>query len=89
MQMFKDGTVTCCEHAAVPGHTNSGDVHMVIDKPTTEEPRPLTIGPRVRAELERRVRELENRFKPSPQEMRELASLRELLKPPTDKEDRQ
>jgi hypothetical protein len=51
---------------------------MVIDK--LDDPRPLVIGPRVRAELERRIRELAGRFHPSPRELRELAKLREFLK---------
>jgi hypothetical protein len=41
---------------------------------------PIQIGPRLRAELERRVRELEARFKPAPRDMRELARLKEFLK---------
>jgi hypothetical protein len=41
---------------------------------------PIQIGPRVRAELVRRVRELEGRFKPAPRDMRELAQLKEFLK---------
>jgi len=57
---------------------------MVIDRLT--EQRPLVIGPRVRAELERRVRELAGRFHPSPGELRELAKLREFL---TSTEERQ
>jgi len=40
----------------------------------------IAIGPRLRAELIRRVRELEGRFKPAPRDMRELASLKEFLK---------
>jgi hypothetical protein len=40
----------------------------------------IPIGPRLRAELERRVRELECRFKPAPRDMRELARLKEFLK---------
>jgi hypothetical protein len=40
----------------------------------------IPIGPRLRAELERRVRELECRFKPTPHDMRELAQLKEFLK---------
>lgn len=40
----------------------------------------IPIGPRLRAELERRVRELEVRFKPGPRDMRELARLREFIK---------
>jgi hypothetical protein len=40
----------------------------------------IPIGPRLRAELERRVRELQGRFKPTPHDMRELAQLREILK---------
>jgi hypothetical protein len=51
---------------------------MVIDKPTQE--RPPVIGPRLRAELERRVRELQGRAKPTPREMRELAQLKEFLR---------
>jgi hypothetical protein len=53
---------------------------MVIDKLMTEERQTLVIGPRIRLELEHRIRELGARFKPSPREMRELASLREFLK---------
>jgi hypothetical protein len=41
---------------------------------------PIQIGPRLRAELERRVREQEGRFRPAPRDMRELARLREFLK---------
>src|ERR1019366_3600832 len=51
---------------------------MVIDKPTQE--RPPVIGPRLRAELERRVRELQGRAKPTPREMRELAQLKDFLR---------
>ncbi len=40
----------------------------------------IAIGPRLRAELERRVRELQCRFKPAPRDMRELARLKEFLK---------
>jgi hypothetical protein len=40
----------------------------------------IVIGPRVKAELERRIHELENRFKPTHSELRELASLKELLR---------
>jgi hypothetical protein len=40
----------------------------------------IPIGPRLRAELVRRVRELECRFKPAPRDMRELARLKEFLK---------
>jgi hypothetical protein len=40
---------------------------------------PIQIGPRLRAELVRRVRELECRFKPAPRDMRELAQLKEFL----------
>jgi hypothetical protein len=46
---------------------------------TTRELPPIQIGPRLRAELERRVRELEGRFKPAPRDMRELAQLKEFL----------
>jgi hypothetical protein len=50
----------------------------------------IPIGPRLRAELERRVRELEGRFKPAPRDMRELAQLREFLKvtPITERDGR-
>lgn len=52
---------------------------MVIDR--IDEPRPLVIGPRVRAELVgRRVRELEARFRPSPGDLKEVARLKEFLK---------
>jgi hypothetical protein len=49
----------------------------------------IQIGPRLRAELERRVRELEARFKPAPRDMRELA-LNEFLKvtPITERDGR-
>jgi hypothetical protein len=40
----------------------------------------IQIGPRLCAELVRRVRELECRFKPAPRDMRELARLKEFLK---------
>lgn len=49
------------------------------------DPHPsVTIGPRVHAELQRRVRELEARFPKSmtPKDRRELVALRELLKLP-------
>jgi hypothetical protein len=51
----------------------------------------IPIGPRVLAELERRVRELEGRFKPGPRDMRELARLREFLKvtPITERDGRE
>jgi hypothetical protein len=50
----------------------------------------IAIGPRLRAELERRVRELECRFKPAPRDMRELAQLKEFLKatPITERDGR-
>jgi hypothetical protein len=50
----------------------------------------IPIGPRLRAELERRVRELEGRFKPAPRDMRELAQLKEFLKvtPITERDGR-
>jgi len=51
---------------------------MVIDKPISEN-LPV-IGPRLRAELERRVRELEGHYKPTPRELRELAQLKEFLR---------
>jgi hypothetical protein len=48
----------------------------------------IPIGPRLRAEFERRVRELECRFKPAPRDMRELAQLKEFLKiTPTTRAD--
>jgi hypothetical protein len=54
---------------------------MVADRLTTDDPRqPVQIGPRLRAELERRVRELQGRAKPTPREMRELAQLRDFLR---------
>ncbi len=40
----------------------------------------IPIGPRLRAKLERRIRELEARFKPGSRDMRELAQLQEFLK---------
>jgi hypothetical protein len=40
----------------------------------------IAIGPRLRADLVRRVHELEGRFKPAPRDMRELARLKEFLK---------
>jgi hypothetical protein len=51
---------------------------------------PIQIGPRLRAELVRRVRELEGRFKPAPRDMRELAQLKEFLKvtPVTERDGR-
>jgi len=58
---------------------------MVIDKPIQEQP--LVIGPRLCAELERRVRELKARHSPTPRDQRELAQLRELLR--TDRGPRQ
>jgi hypothetical protein len=51
---------------------------MVIDKPISEN-LPV-LGPRLRAELERRVRELEAHYKPTPRDMRELAQLKEFLR---------
>jgi hypothetical protein len=51
---------------------------MVIDKPTQE--RAPVIGPRLRAELERRVRELQGHYRPTPHDMRELAQLKEFLR---------
>jgi hypothetical protein len=52
---------------------------------------PIQMGPRLRAELERRVRELERRFKPAPRDMRELAQLKEFLKatPITERDGRE
>ena len=46
----------------------------------TRELPPIQIGPRLRAELIRRVRELEGRFKPATRDMRELVQLKEFLK---------
>jgi hypothetical protein len=51
---------------------------MVIDKPTQE--RPPVLGPRLKSELERRVRELEGHLRPTPHDLRELAQLREILR---------
>jgi hypothetical protein len=51
---------------------------MVIDK--IDDPRPLVIGPRMRLELEHRIRELERRFKPTPRDLRELAQLKDFLR---------
>jgi hypothetical protein len=50
----------------------------------------IPIGPRLRAELERPVRELEARFKPAPRDMRELVQLKEFLKvtPITERDGR-
>ena len=49
----------------------------------------IAIGPRLRAELIRRVRELEGRFKPAPRDMRKLAQLKEFLKvTPTEQDGR-
>ena len=45
-----------------------------------DQPRPLVIGPRVRAELERQIRELAGRFHPTPRDLRELAQLKEFLR---------
>jgi hypothetical protein len=45
------------------------------------EPAPeIKIGPRLRLELEHRIRELENRYKRTLMEQRELSALREILK---------
>ena len=44
------------------------------------DPKPVTIGPRTRAELLRRVRELENPFQSTPRERKELAKIKELLR---------
>jgi hypothetical protein len=51
----------------------------------------IPIGPRLRAELERRVRELEARFKPALRDMRKLAQLKEFLKvtPITERDGRE
>jgi hypothetical protein len=47
------------------------------------EDRPrLEIGPRLKAELARRIRELEARFRPTPAELRELTQLKEFLRIP-------
>ena len=51
------------------------------------EPGPdIRIGPRLQAELQRRIHELENRYKRTMLEQRELADLRELLKVTPTKE---
>jgi hypothetical protein len=49
---------------------------------TEHEPNRIVIGERLRAELMRRVHELESRFKPTHAELRELSALREILKAP-------
>jgi len=51
---------------------------MVIDKPTQE--RAPVLGPRLRAEMERRVRELEAHYRPTPRDLRELVQLKEFLR---------
>ena len=56
-----------------------GECSMVIDKPISENP--PVIGPRLRAELERRVRELTHRLHPTHADRVELERLRELLEP--------
>ena len=50
---------------------------MVTITPTTEKP--LVIGSRVEADIRRRVRELEARYRPSLADRRELAKLRQFL----------
>jgi len=45
-----------------------------------EPPPEIKIGPRLQAELLRRIHELESRYRPTLLEQRELAALRELLK---------
>jgi hypothetical protein len=40
----------------------------------------ITLGPRLRAEIERSIRELAGRFQPSGHDLRELSRLRALLK---------
>jgi hypothetical protein len=57
---------------------NKETIHMVIDKPISENP--PVIGPRLRAELERRIRELAAHYRPTPRELRELAQLKEFLR---------
>jgi hypothetical protein len=47
-----------------------------------DEPTRIILGERLRAELVRRVHELESRFKPTHAELRELAALMEILKAP-------
>jgi len=45
---------------------------------TEREPNRIILGERLRAELVRRVHELEHRAKPTHAELRELAALREI-----------
>ena len=44
-----------------------------------DEPTRIILGERLRAELVRRVHELESRFKPTHAELRELAALLDIL----------
>jgi hypothetical protein len=55
-------------------------VHYSIAFATEREPPGIAIGPRLHAELGRRIHELENRYKRTLLEQRELEALRELLK---------
>jgi hypothetical protein len=56
----------------------SGNTTFAVER----EPNCITIGPRLHAELARRIHELESRFKPTHAELRELAALMEILKAP-------
>ena len=76
-----------------PNHSNTVEnVQMATTSINTlSEALPgIPIGPRLRAELERRIRELECRFKPAPRDMRELVQLKEFLKvtPITERDGR-
>jgi hypothetical protein len=51
---------------------------MVTDNLIQEQP--LVIGPRLRAEMEHRVREPEAHYRPTPRDLRELAQLKEFLR---------
>jgi hypothetical protein len=44
------------------------------------EPGTITIGPRVRHEIELRIRELRARHNPAPKELREVSRLEEFLR---------
>jgi len=52
---------------------------MVIDR-VSEHCTGVTLGPRLKAEIARRIHELENRYRATPQELRELAQLRDFLR---------
>jgi hypothetical protein len=56
-----------------------GGLRQRSEAPGAEHAR-LTIGPRVLADIRRRVHELEGRFRPSPGDLRKLAKLKEFLR---------